>query len=161
MKRLIAFCLTLCLAAVLAGCGSSPSQPEEPRDYAAILTAACGGEPAAPVITSPSEDIYGLLELYELDESLMKQYAVSFSAMNTSAYGVAIILPAEGKAKEVKEKLQAFIQSQMTAQENYLPDQYAIAKAAKLDTMKTGEVVLVMSEDGDAIFKALSEALKT
>ena len=43
--------------------------------------------------------------------------------------------------------------------ENYLADQYEIAKAATVTTLPTGEVVLVCCEDSDAILAAIQEAL--
>ena len=72
---------------------------------------------------------------------------------------MAIVQPAEGKAEDVQAALENYVTSQQLAMENYLADQYEIAKAATVTTLPTGEVVLVCCEDSDAILAAIQEAL--
>ena len=43
--------------------------------------------------------------------------------------------------------------------ENYLADQYEIAKAATVTTVPSGEVVLVCCDGSDAVLAAIEEAL--
>jgi len=43
--------------------------------------------------------------------------------------------------------------------EHYLEDQYAIAKAAKVEVVPSGEVVLVCCENSDAVLSAIKTAL--
>ena len=100
------------------------------------------------------------LEVLGLTAEDVESASYSVSLMNVKAYGVAIVKPAEGKTDAVKEALSGFIESQKSAQENYLADQYAIAKAAKLETLKSGEVVLVMCENQDQVFQSSETALK-
>ena len=68
---------------------------------------------------------------------------------------MAIVKPAEGKTDAVKEALSSFIEAQKSAQENYLADQYAIAKAAKLNVLKCGEVILVMCCGQDTVYNSI------
>lgn len=84
--------------------------------------------------------------------------ALSISLINVRAYGMAIIKPAEGKEETVTAALQNFIAGQQQSFENYLQDQYAIAQAAKCETVN-GYVVMAMGENSDAIFQAISDAL--
>lgn len=43
--------------------------------------------------------------------------------------------------------------------EHYLEDQYEIAKAAKVETAPTGEVILVCCEDSDTVLANIKAAL--
>ena len=99
------------------------------------------------------------LQVLGLAEEDVEEAAFSVSMMNVQSYGLAIVKPAEGRQAAVTEGLQAFIDSQKAAQENYLADQYAIAKAARLDAVKSGEVVLVMCAEQDAVFSSIKDAL--
>ena len=99
------------------------------------------------------------LQVLGLTEENVEEAVFSVSMMNVQSYGLAIVKPADGKETAVTEGLQTFIDGQKAAQENYLADQYAIAKAAKLDTVKSGEVVLVMCEEQDTVFSAIKDAL--
>ena len=180
MKRFFSL-LAACLFAVsLAACGSAPASSGEPKDYATILSEA---RPAADndsfVIFHYADGAYTATGGYAgdlTDEDIQSQGAMclqllglaaedvqeavfSVSLMNVQSYGLAIVKPADGREAAVTEGLQTFIDGQKAAQENYLPDQYAIAKAAKLDTVKSGEVVLVMCEEQDAVFSAIQDAL--
>ena len=99
------------------------------------------------------------LQVLGLTEEDVEEAAFSVSMMNVQSYGLSIVKPADGKEAAVTEGLQTFIDGQKAAQENYLADQYAIAKAAKLDTVKSGEVVLVMCEEQDTVFSSIKNAL--
>ena len=79
--------------------------------------------------------------------------------MNVRSYGIAIVKPAEGKAEAVQEALENYVTSQQLAMQNYLADQYEIAKAATVTTVPSGEVVLVCCEDSDTVLAAIEEAL--
>lgn len=181
MKRFIAFSLTLCLALGLAACGGAPAGSGAPKDYAAALSAArpSADNDAYPVFTL-KDGAWGASGAYAADlseedlqtqasltlQSLglaaedVQEAAFSLSLMNVQTYGVAIVMPAQNRTGAVKEALQAYIDGQKAAQQNYLPDQYAIAKAARLETLKTGEVVLVMRDGQNDVYSAIEKALK-
>lgn len=180
MKRIFSLLAACLLAAGLAACGSSPASSGEPKDYAAILTAARPAEDnenyvifrlkdGAYTATGgyagdlTDEDIQSqgamCLQLLGLAPEDVQEAVFSVNLMNVQSYGLAIVKPADGKEAAVTEGLQTFIDGQKSAQENYLADQYAIAKAARLETVKSGEVVLVMCEDQDTVFSSIKDAL--
>ena len=84
--------------------------------------------------------------------------ALSISLINVRAYGMALIKPAEGKEEAVLSACQNFVALQQKNFETYLQDQYAIAKEAKCETIN-GYVVMVMGENSDAIYQAISDSL--
>lgn len=84
--------------------------------------------------------------------------ALSVSLINVRAYGMAVIQPAAGKEEAVLSGCQNFVALQQKSFETYLQDQYAIAKNAKCEILN-GYVVMVMGENSDAIYQAISDAL--
>ena len=151
------------MAAVLAvgatACGKAgPSQ----RDYAQVLEECRpeGGK-TVEIVTSPEEDSFGMLDQYGLDPEQMERYAVSISPMNVMAYGVMIVLPAQGKEDAMKKSMQGFIEKQTATFEYYLPEQYEIAQQALLETMPGGELVLVMCQDPGPVMDQIKTALKS
>ena len=60
----------------------------------------------------------------------------------------------------MKEGLQGFIDQQQQNFQMYLPDQYAIAQNARLDTLSDGTVLLVMCEDQDVVFDTIRSAIE-
>ena len=180
MKRIFSLMAVCLLALGLAACGSSPASSGEPKDYVTILPEARPAEDNESLVIFHLKDgVYTAtggyasdlteedvasqgamcLQVLGLTEEDVEEAVFSVSMMNVQSYGLAIVKPADGKETAVTEGLQTFIDGQKAAQENYLADQYAIAKAAKLDTVKSGEVVLVMCEEQDTVFSAIKDAL--
>ena len=100
-----------------------------------------------------------LLPLLNLEEDMYTDFAASVSGMMVQSYGIAIVKPAEGKADAVKQALQDFVTHEQMSMEHYLEDQYQIAKAAKVEVLPSGEVVLVCCENSDAVLSAIKTAL--
>lgn len=180
-KTLKALAALLVLALALTACGGSTSGSSTPKNYAEILAAARNQEENEYYeILAPGENGYAatqghademnadyikdygdmLLKLMGFSAEDATDYALSISMMNVQSYGLAIVKPAEGKTETVQAGLQAFIDQQVASQENYLEDQYAIAKNAKLGVMPGGEVVMVMCEDSDTVYANIEKALK-
>lgn len=90
----------------------------------------------------------------------LQQYAFSISLINVKAYGVGVFMPAEGQTETVKAALEDFVVNQQKSFENYLADQYEIAKQAKVEVLPTGEVVLVMCENSSEAFSTIEAALQ-
>lgn len=180
MKRFLCFalCFGFCLA--LMGCGGTPAS-QGPKDYPGILEAArTEDENTSHVIfhykdgayfaagaysadlTQDQVDTQGLLclQMLGLEPADVAEAAFSVSLMNIESYGVAIVSPASGKTDTIKQGLSDFIEGQKAAQLNYLPDQYAIASAARLETLKTGQVVLAMGENQTQVYDNIKNALK-
>lgn len=155
MKKMIALlAAALTLTAVLTACGQKQESrtPEELTQVYADALTENGGEMVEynPVISKvDSEDPVSamILESMGLKEEDMTAFGVSGSMMNVKAYGIAAVMPAEGKEEAVKEGLQGFIDRQKSSFETYLADQYAVAESARLETLEDGTVLMVMCED--------------
>ena len=185
MKRIFA-CLMAGLALLaLVGCGSSGnsgSASAAPKDYTQILhdarsdedneyqmiftkgkdgkyTAQYGysAEYEADQLSDEVENM--LMPLLGLEDGMYDDFAASVSGMMVSTYGVAIVKPAEGKTAEVTAVLNDYVLSQQQAMEYYLEDQYLIAKNAKVETVPSGEVVMVCCEDSDKVLENIKKAL--
>lgn len=180
-KRILAALLALgCALLVFTGCGSK--KDTTPKDYTQIIHDAREAEDNDYyMIFSPAEDgkftaQYGysdsydaaqldeeirnmLLPLLNLEEDMYTDFAASVSGMMVQSYGIAIVKPAEGKADAVKQALQDFVTHEQMSMEHYLEDQYQIAKAAKVEVLPSGEVVLVCCENSDAVLSAIKTAL--
>lgn len=169
MKKILSLGLALTMAlSLLAGCtankGGSDKTPEQLNElYAAAITEN-GGEMAqynAPVTgASTPEEAGMMLELLFLTPEDVTAFAFSTSMMMVHAYGIAAVMPAEGKADAVKEGLTAFIEGKQQAFSNYLPDQYENAKNAKLETLADGTILMVMTADQDTVFEAVKGAIE-
>ena len=128
--------------------------------YADAIVAARDQEinDAYPVMTSNVDEY--TLTLLGLTEADMASYALSISLMNVQAYGIAAIMPAEGSEQTVVDALNAYVALQQSNFETYLADQYEIAKAARVETLSDGTVLMVMCEDSDTVFEAIRTALE-
>ena len=73
---------------------------------------------------------------------------------------IAVIKPAQDSEDTVKEGLQGFIDQQQQNFQMYLPDQYEVAKNARLETLEDGTVVMVMCEDQDTVFDSIIDSLQ-
>lgn len=171
MKKMFALALTLALAVgVLAGCSggqdAAPSKtPEELRQLYSDAITQNGGEMAEvnPPFNQVSEEdpMSGmLLESMGLAEEDMEAFAISTSMMNVKAYGIAAVMPAEGREEAVQEALQGFIDRQQQNFELYLADQYEVAKSARLETLSDGTVLMVMCEGQDTVFDNIAAAIQ-
>ena len=101
-----------------------------------------------------------VLETAGLNQEDMTAFGISMSLMNVQAYGIAAVMPAEGREDAVKEALQGYIDRQKQSFENYLADQYAVAESARLETLSDGTVLMVMCQDQDTVFDAISKAIE-
>lgn len=168
MKKMIALlAAALTLTAVLTACGQKQESrtPEELTQVYADALTENGGEMVEynPVISKvDSEDSVSamILESMGLKEEDMTAFGVSGSMMNVKAYGIAAVMPAEGKEEAVKEGLQGFIDRQKSSFETYLADQYAVAESARLETLEDGTVLMVMCEDQDTVFDGIRAAIE-
>ena len=169
MKKILTLALVLALAVTgLSGCsgsgGTTPSKsPEELAQLYDTAITENGGEMVEynPVITEKKEDDGSamLLEMLGLDTGDMTAFGISASMMNVQAYGIAAVMPAEGKAESVTSALQGYIDAQKSSFEQYLVDQYEVANSAKLETLEDGTILMVMCEDQDTVFDAISAAI--
>ncbi|MGE4277602.1 MAG: DUF4358 domain-containing protein [Lawsonibacter sp.] len=169
MKDLLTIPIVLAmLVAVLTGCSGkdgaeTAKTPEELTQLYADAIAQNGGEMVEynPVISEEKEDDSSslVLETLGLQTDDMQAFGISASMMNVQAYGIAAIMPADGKTEAVQEALQGFIDCQRQSFEQYLADQYEVAKNARLETLEDGTILMVMCQDQDAVFDAISTAI--
>lgn len=160
MKKWICVLLaSLLLVGTLAACGSKNIEPSN-RDYAEVLTEVQGDTAGPNIISSVDDPMFETIPSFMgLAAKDMDRFAISVSMINVQAYCLAIILPAEGQAETVIDALKAF-QSQMEKSfENYTPDQYAIAKAAIIKQLPSGEILFAMSEDAPDMISRMEKAL--
>lgn len=166
MKRLIAAALLLALP--LTGCAGKKEEktltPEERTQlYETAITAARDEETnqVQPVLTSAEGENANLIfSLLGVSAEDMSAFALSVSLMNVKAYAIAAIYPAAGKEDTVLEGLHSFVDSQKQSFEQYLPDQYEIAKNTRLETLEDGTALLVMCENQDPVFDAIRDAIE-
>lgn len=181
MKKCTAALAALALCLGLAGCGaaSSSASQAQPVDYTQAIVdarsdtdnerdilAAKAGEDAAYTYNPqemPAEEAAPQAEMVlmtlGLEPAQLDEYACSVSLMNVQAYAVGIFRPAEGEAEAVQAALETYVSSIQQSFQNYLPDQYEIAKGAKVQTLGTGEVVLALCEDASGVLSAIEDRL--
>ena len=168
-KRFFAAVLSAALCFALAACGSQPAAGDSgPKDYAAAITAARSDEDneyqailAKSALTEDEAPMAQMtLEVLGLTEDQLDDYAVSLSLINVRAYAVAILKPAEGQADAVREGVEQYVKGQQQSFQNYLQDQYDIAKDAKIKELPSGEIVLVMCEDAADVAGKIEKALQ-
>ena len=158
----------LLFALILTGCGSKKQQPtlsyEERTDlYETAIEAARDEQTneAFPLITEADSDnaemVFDLLGVTPED---MNAYAISVSLMNVKAYAIAATYPAAGKEDALLESLRIFVSNQQRSFKEYLADQYEIAVNTRLETLEDGTVLLVMSENQDAVFDSIRDVIE-
>lgn len=170
MKKILTLALTaVLLLAALAGCtgGKDTAKQLTPEERTTLYKTAIESARDAetnefmPIITSADDESAALLfDLMGVSADDMSAFAISASAVNIRAYGVAAIYPAADKADTVKKALEGFVDLQKQNFQQYLVDQYEVASNAKLETLEDGTLLLVMSEGQDAIFDAIKTAVE-
>ena len=168
MKKIWTLTLALALTmGLLVGCGGNTTSTKTPEELTQLYSDAItnnGGEMVEynPVISQAQDGDQSqiILESLGLAAEDMEAFGISMSMMNVKAYGIAAVMPAQDKAETVKQALQDYIDRQQQNFEMYLQDQYEVAKNAKLETLKDGTILMVMCEDQDTVFNAISTAIE-
>ena len=157
--------LALALA-LLAGCGSTAGKDLSPEERTQLYRTAIETardqdlNDALPIVTSAEEETgQALVDVLGLASEDCAACALSVSLMNVKAYGIAAVYPADGREAQVEDGLSAFIDQQRQNFQQYLPDQYEIAQAARLETLSDGTILMVMCEDQDGVFDRIRTAI--
>lgn len=103
---------------------------------------------------------YGTEEGQHLTAEDMEAFAIDISMMNIRAHGVAVVKPAAGKEENVKTAFENWIKATQKSFESYLQDQREIADAAKMEVLEDGTIVVVMTENQDAVYNSIIDAIK-
>lgn len=189
LKRIFAALLAGAALLALVGCGTSggtgkpaSSAASTPKDYTQILHDARSAEDNEyyMIFTKGADGKYTaqygyskdyeadqlhdeianmMMPMLNLEDGMAEDFAASLSTMMVQSYGLAIVKPAEGRTQDVVDALNAYVESEQQSMEHYLEDQYQIAKNAKVETLPSGEVVLVCCEDSDTVLVNLKKAL--
>ena len=69
-----------------------------------------------------------MLDTMGIDPATLDAYAFSMSMMNVRAYAIGVFKPAEGQAEVVQAAVESYVSLQRKSLENYLADQYEVAK---------------------------------
>ncbi|NLV87067.1 MAG: DUF4358 domain-containing protein [Clostridiales bacterium] len=167
MKKLLIIALAFALAlTAFAGCASPPEgKPSElsPEEQSALYAEAIENaqdEDSGFSVMTPKDEIPELMYTFlgfEAEDT--EALALSVSLVNIKAYGIVIVKPAEGRGDAVSAGLQTFIDNQKQSFDHYLPDQYAIAESARLETLKNGSLLMVMTPDVDTVYESISADL--
>ena len=166
MKCLTAYLLLISM--LLTGCGTKKQQPvlsyEERTDLYETAIESAQDEAindALPLIDDAHDDhAEAVFDLMNLSPEDMNAYAISAVQTDERAYAVAAIFPAAGKEDAVLESLRRFMISQQHTFKDHLPDQYKIAVNTRLETLEDGTVLLVMSENQDALFDSIRDTIE-
>ena len=151
MKRIFTLILALSLLALTAcsggGTGETDSLTPEERTqrFVTAITDARSEEDNEynSILSSADDDTADMtFQLLGVTTEDMESFAISVSLMNVKAYGIAVIKPAQDSEDTVKEGLQGFIDQQQQNFQMYLPDQYEVAKNARLETLEDGTVTI-------------------
>ena len=142
------------------------ARPAEDNEYSEIACGDAGGEPMLAVnpndvsAEDAASSIQMMLDTMGIDPATLDAYAFSMSMMNVRAYVIGVFKPAEGQAEAVQAAVESYVSLQRKSFENYLADQYEVAKGALIKTLPGGEIVLVMSEGAADIMANLEKTLK-
>lgn len=91
-----------------------------------------------------------LVDVFQLDDSHVESYIGKMPIMNVHASMYLIIEANDGKAEEVKEKLEVYAEAYEANWERYLPEQYELVKDRKLG-VQGDYVYLIIAESADEI----------
>lgn len=163
--------LTVCvllISLLLTGCGAKKQETTLSREertglYESAIESARdeATNEAVPLIDDADDDAAQMVfDLLGVTPEDMSAYAISVSLMNVKAYAIAAIYPAAGKEDAVLESLRRFVSSQQQSFKEYLADQYEIAVNTRLETLEDGTVLLVMSENQDALFDSIRDTIE-
>lgn len=144
---------------------TTPSGEGSSADYQTVIQQARPSElnelQMFNIVTDPEDPLYTEIfnESFGLVAADMERYAISLGLTIVQTYGVAIILPREGRYDAVLAQVNAYVEAQQKSMENYLQDQYEIAKGAIVKTADTGEILLAMCEGAADVMAKMEQGL--
>jgi len=133
---------------------SGSSQAQQEVDLATLATQLKGKAVATEFLDNSADNI---LNDTGISADMYSEFVWFSEQSGLSSEMVAIFKAADGKAEEVKTKLQAHLQFVLNTTKEYDANNYAMAQAAVLET-KGAYVYLVISPNVDDIAKAIRDA---
>lgn len=166
MKKLVTMLLIGALALSAVACTSVPSEGESSAPVAsgasqaqavdlATLANQLKGKTVATEFLDASAD--HLLNETGITADMYSEYFWFSEQSGLSSETVMMFKTADGKAEEVKTKMEAYLQHVLNTTKEYDANNYAMAQAAVLET-KGAYVYLVISPNVDDIAKAIRDA---
>lgn len=153
MKRLLTFTLALALALGLTACGGKKEESWHTSDVQAMADAGAFSEELEELDADTAFLLYKLGD-YGLTQDDVKECSVLRSAGATCEEGAVLVLSSGEKADSAVQALQAYIEGQIEANEDYRP-----AEIPKLQSVyvciKGDSVLMVVANDLDAAKKAV------
>lgn len=158
----------LLIALLLTGCSAKKQENPLSREerielYETAIEAARdeATNEALPLIDDADDDnAQTVFDFLNVSPEDMNAYAISVSLMNVKAYAVAAIYPAAGKEDAILESLRRFVSGQQQSFKEYLADQYEIAVNTRVETLEDGTILMVMSENQDAVFDSIRDIIE-
>ena len=91
---------------------------------------------------------------FGIEKEMVEEYLIKMPMMITSSNTYIIVKPAEGKEKEVKEKLDTYMVNLEEQWKTYLPDQYELVKN-RLFKDYGDYLIYIVSSDNEAVFNEI------
>ena len=155
MKRNRMFALILSATLVLSLLTACGGKKEEKQVDLPELWASMEENLELPAMMELDDDALDFL--YGIDAADLESYVGRFPMMNVHATEFFMAKVKDGKMDTVKEVLQNRQASLEQQWSQYLPDQYALVKNAKLVT-NGNYVLFCISEDADSVVNAFNDA---
>ena len=157
MKRLIAMTLALTMALGLSAC-SRGGDNDAPPLYStfhveSMVEAGAFSEELEELDEDTAFVLYKLGD-YGLTQEDVKKCAVLRSAGGTCEEGAVLVFTSADKAKTAEDALKDYVQSQISANEDYRPDEIPKLENALVD-VRGETLLLVVANDLDAAKEAL------
>ncbi len=102
-------------------------------------------------------DVDDLKQTFDIDDKLVSTYLAKVPMMVINSNSVIILKPEKGKTKEVKEKMNTYMEKLEEQWKTYLPDQYELVKN-RLEEEYGDYLIYIISKDNDKVFNIIKEA---
>lgn len=162
MKKIISIVLIIfACTALFVGCGDKQEQKNYTNDELISAITNCKNEMVEynPALSYDDETTDPIFELNGFTKDNYEAGAMSISLINIHAYAIAIAQPVQDKADDVFSEFESYVQKTQESFEQYLPDQYEIAKDAIVEKLDNGLVIMVMCDNSQETYDNIIEQL--
>lgn len=155
MKKWIAALLLAALALTLSACGGKKAEtPAAEVKLADVLAEFGTGDEMLALTEEDMADIYGI------EAADMKQFAACVNSTGIKADEIVLVEAADAAAAaRVKEALDNRFQSKLNELDGYLPEEFAVAKACKVEA-RGNFVSMIVAPNAADLEKAFGERVK-
>ena len=152
MKKIMVFMLTVVLAMVVSACSDKENTTTiEASKSAKEMVDQMVTEVEQPALMELSEE--ELQNLYNIDPAKLEEYSVRIPMMNVKTNEIAVLKVKDAAdVADVEAAIKTRAENVMQSFEQYLPDQYEIAKNYQI-VVKGNYVLFVISDRADDLIK--------